>query len=1233
MKRSRLYLSLCIAIAANFTTGFKASSGSDEQPKHASNLVKQTKRDVNRITAVKSTYGAVILNPTSVIDPTTTPATIEKLTIKGKPKVTNYVYDIYQFRPTVVETSGEILQFTIKNKPNWLRFDTSTGLLEGTPLASNLGEYSNIVISVSNAKQSVDLPSFTITVNPAINIAHKFGRAKQGTDAGYPFYSPANNIIDKNLKTFNRTRGGANAENWVQVELPRSTRVYKVVVKVKKELSTYLKNADVYLSSKPYLGKFAKGDRIAILKGVAEEQVINLKQGRLASYLIIKGKNDSANIKQLALAELEVYGETSKIPVFKKHNKSYLLDKSTSIGTRLSKLAATDYQDDKLLYQIVEDVPFVINTDGAIKVSAALKKPAYRFTVKVSDGVNQASTKISVNISTQKNLQKAIETGDHTLITEEQIYQEINKAYKNALKQCVAQTESKFKNINSTNALNHCRENNPNTAIVRTVNHLLNDQLRFDYKADGACSASLGRVTCDDSLLINSIGENLGVAFMQGARLLKKQLSFFDEKGGSVFSRSNTNQLIKLFVLLGDKYRPNINYPMDKITTNSLSFYKALFADYSVHIARAGNTYQPDLGDYTSNPERLNSKQGMTKTISLKPSKYDEWSSSLLYAAPGKPIKIERVDNSENEVWMRVSMLREGSSRVWNSLQYTRPQFIRSHAVKLERGRTYNVSTPYGGPIMVWSKGVATNPKSFSLRFKGVVQNPVLSAFDENSISQFVDKLDRTDFDWVNIKTAYVELHALKSKMKQAFNHAGSFPYNGNASMYLEELKQYLIINNLNLAGFKGEGLRLNDTVKAWCNSQSLDCESDLHSKPQLQHINSDVHAHCGSGCSGHPYDAAWPILPVAWGDNHEFGHNLQSKRLKIYGNKSLEVSNNIFPLFSNWQYLNDKGLAVHPNLSRPSSSQAFKVIYDAFKQEKIAGSKHPLWVKEGVYEDAGKRLAFYQQLVFVHQSWELFTKLYLIDRLLTDALKTTEKWQANNYKLGFANYTLNQAKSLSGNDFMAVALSKFTHQDHRNFFAMWGIYISEKAKRQIVSNGFSATVPRAFYPVNQDRLTADFPKNSVLLDGPEIHSFSVDVNCHLSARCTGAKFTTTNPDKGSVYFVSNDIESGGTQVAENKTQTYNVLKVKVANSAGKPIIVKLRAAKTFSKKESVAVNDDSLVRADKISLVIWLNPSDNKHLARGETYKVIETPTLKMIKNDKHVGQIIVSINDFSLP
>jgi hypothetical protein len=85
-------------------------------------------------------------------------------TISGVPATTASVGDIYTFTPKASEPDGDPLSFSVKNKPDWASFSIATGTLSGTPVASNSGTYSNIVISAGTGHGSAALAPFSITV-------------------------------------------------------------------------------------------------------------------------------------------------------------------------------------------------------------------------------------------------------------------------------------------------------------------------------------------------------------------------------------------------------------------------------------------------------------------------------------------------------------------------------------------------------------------------------------------------------------------------------------------------------------------------------------------------------------------------------------------------------------------------------------------------------------------------------------------------------------------------------------------------------------------------------------------------------------------------------------------------------------------------------------------------------------------------------------------------------------
>lgn len=106
--------------------------------------------------------------PTPPPAPAPTP-TNSAPTISGSPRTSIIAGSSYSFTPTAADANSDRLTFGIQNKPSWASFNTSTGALTGTPGAANVGNYSGIVIGVSDGKASVSLPSFTIAVQQAAN--------------------------------------------------------------------------------------------------------------------------------------------------------------------------------------------------------------------------------------------------------------------------------------------------------------------------------------------------------------------------------------------------------------------------------------------------------------------------------------------------------------------------------------------------------------------------------------------------------------------------------------------------------------------------------------------------------------------------------------------------------------------------------------------------------------------------------------------------------------------------------------------------------------------------------------------------------------------------------------------------------------------------------------------------------------------------------------------------------
>ena len=92
-------------------------------------------------------------------------------TISGTPPAVATVGTPYSFQPSGSDNNGGPLTFTVQNAPSWTTFNSSSGLLSGTPPASAAGVTGQITIGVSDGTGSATLNRFQIKVNPAPVVA------------------------------------------------------------------------------------------------------------------------------------------------------------------------------------------------------------------------------------------------------------------------------------------------------------------------------------------------------------------------------------------------------------------------------------------------------------------------------------------------------------------------------------------------------------------------------------------------------------------------------------------------------------------------------------------------------------------------------------------------------------------------------------------------------------------------------------------------------------------------------------------------------------------------------------------------------------------------------------------------------------------------------------------------------------------------------------------------------
>lgn len=133
----------------------------------------------------------------------TAPTANNAPTITGTPPRTATQGTLYTFQPAASDADGDRLTFSIANRPSWATFSSSTGRLQGTPGASHIRTYRNIVISVSDGKSSATLPAFSITVEASNSPPTITGTPPTTATVGTQYsFTPTANDPDGDTLTF-----------------------------------------------------------------------------------------------------------------------------------------------------------------------------------------------------------------------------------------------------------------------------------------------------------------------------------------------------------------------------------------------------------------------------------------------------------------------------------------------------------------------------------------------------------------------------------------------------------------------------------------------------------------------------------------------------------------------------------------------------------------------------------------------------------------------------------------------------------------------------------------------------------------------------------------------------------------------------------------------------------------------------------------------------------------------
>jgi hypothetical protein len=109
---------------------------------------------------------------------------VQAASLTGTPQTSVRAGSYYATRPGLNYTGTVRVTYQIANKPSWASFAKYTGKLSGTPTASHVGTYPNIVISATIGTSRIYWPAFTITVLPGTTTTANKPPVISGTPSG-----------------------------------------------------------------------------------------------------------------------------------------------------------------------------------------------------------------------------------------------------------------------------------------------------------------------------------------------------------------------------------------------------------------------------------------------------------------------------------------------------------------------------------------------------------------------------------------------------------------------------------------------------------------------------------------------------------------------------------------------------------------------------------------------------------------------------------------------------------------------------------------------------------------------------------------------------------------------------------------------------------------------------------------------------------------------------------------
>ena len=939
----------------------------------------------------------------------------------------------YSFEPILKDADGDLVSISIENLPDWLILQNNK--LSGTPSINDIGDY-NIIITASDGKLSSTITS-TITVISPVEIALKTGNALTVSDSEF--------ILDEALAEIERHKTRFNDIKGQLFKLGSATEKLTAI------------DWDPTHDAAILYGEYPFNDTVLNTNASYQNGGID----RILP-IAIAGSKTATTGRYLAFGSNPF--RTSKnvqMEQFLLNSLNWLTQKNTEdlveFNVVFSQLDESHWFRDRSLTRAWFDTNVAnvsYNENGACDG------------IKLADCIAAKPDVIVISRITRDGDDKAA------------IIQSIKEALEQDIPVIYIQHDGGIgdhgRELLSLLNIRHGHDNywwklhlsafDPATlmdALPTDINKIKTLLTNFKNKSFNVDLTNCATRSCPAE-------SNVQVEFFDGASVVNTMFNNFNSQKFNIFESADY-RLNKLLILLADHYRQNVSYPMDKLTTDNMSFFKSLFSDYAVYNTRTVNPIQPDMGNFSrSNFSHITPEYAQV-TLTSKPS----FRSAGVYALPGQTFTVTRTDNNLADTSIFINTLRTGATHIFNENRYNRPYLLQTSRVAISPGETITFTSSYGGPIQV---GFSQKDVEVSFNFKNIGRHPHWRTPADDVV--FAQKMEQGDYDWAEIATEGFEVHSKLTKLRLSLE-GSIWPI---ASDFANATYRYTHNMVHKLAGFQGPGIDIEPEVHDFVTTRGLTVDTIDH----VKHMNADQPT-CGWGCSGNPYDAGWNFSPTGHGDLHELGHGIErgSMRFEGYGGHS---NTNFYSYFSKSVYEDETAE------SASCQSLPFEAMFTSLQASKNSADPAAYMQGEnGLTKSWSEHHALYVQLMMAAQAegtitngWYLYPRMHIWDREMWRFDDSDESWNAGKVGLGFADYSRAEFSAMTQNERLFISLSEITQLNLADWFAMYGFTLSDKAKEQVATKNYKM-LPQVFYTSTGSGFCSSLDQNSLPVDGAQV--------------------------------------------------------------------------------------------------------------------------------------------------